>query len=371
MLPHVTRGVRVALVLALSTAYIGWHSHAAYAKGGGDDDSAGDDDDDDGGGGGGDKKGGDDDDDDDSGNDKDQPPVTAGGLFTLKTYPKNENLRPLTITHGITQLRLSVGTDLSAKGAFKSIGVNLEGEYGLRDNFEIFGGFTNAYNFQQFSVYAGIEGAIVYDLFDFRVAANVQRFAYSRFCGDGSPDQPASCDTNSIGLPDGNYYHGGTQFSIDLGFPFRYAFKPQIALVALQTLMSIDFNGSQIGNPNNRMAGAPAYCDGVGSGSDGSALFADPNNCIENSATPDFDPSVGVAISPIPQISITAFAQLRIVDFDTSAGNFQIPVTLRVEATPTNRLDFGLQFELLNVTPPAPQGAVDNRFLSLYAQYRL
>src|SRR5262249_29051890 len=66
--------------------------------------------------------------------DKEQPPVTAGGLYTMKTYPVRENSRPLTLTQGIVQLRAAIGADLSAKGAFQTFGVNLEAIYGLRDN---------------------------------------------------------------------------------------------------------------------------------------------------------------------------------------------------------------------------------------------
>src|SRR6476659_788776 len=59
--------------------------------------------------------------------DKDQPDVTAGGLFTMKSYPVREISRPLTLTQGITQIRASVGTDLSAKGAFETFGLSGEG----------------------------------------------------------------------------------------------------------------------------------------------------------------------------------------------------------------------------------------------------
>src|SRR3954469_6154395 len=101
------RGLRLALVLLVSVGYVSWHSHthAAYAKGGGDDDDDG--------GGGGDDDGGDDDggggkgggDDDDAGDDdKAQPAVTAGGLYTLKSYPVSELMRPLTMTQKIGQV---------------------------------------------------------------------------------------------------------------------------------------------------------------------------------------------------------------------------------------------------------------------------
>jgi len=121
MLPKLSRGLRLALMLTLSVGYVGWHGHhhAAYAKGGGDDDGGGDDGGDDPDEKGGDEKGGDDEGD---GPEEGQPPVTAGGLYTMKTYPVSEIQRPLTITQGITQLRLGIGTDLSAKGAFKTNG---------------------------------------------------------------------------------------------------------------------------------------------------------------------------------------------------------------------------------------------------------
>jgi hypothetical protein len=138
-----------------------------------------------------------------------------------------------------------------------------------------------------------------------------------------------------LSLPDGKYSSGKSQFSLDLGFPFRYDVKPEIAIIALQTLMSINFNA---------VAG--------------------------NKATPDLLPSVGIATNPIPALSLVVFAQLRVVDFNTDAGNFQVPVTGRVEFSPTQQWDVGLEFTLLNIKPPDPQKPFDNRFLSLFVQSR-
>src|SRR5258708_38722590 len=106
-LPPLSRAMRVAFTLALAAAYVGWHTDDAFAKG--DDDS---DDDDGGGEGEGEGKGdkGDGGGDEEDPDDKDQPPVTSGGLFTMDTYPVRENSRPLTMTKGITQLRLGLGT---------------------------------------------------------------------------------------------------------------------------------------------------------------------------------------------------------------------------------------------------------------------
>src|SRR5215813_8610021 len=287
MLPEVSRRLRLVLVLLLSVGYVAWHGHStvAFAKGG--DSGGGDDDDDDDSGG---KGGGDDDkggggggDDDDEETDKDQPPVTAGGLYTIKTYPVRELTRPLTMTQKITQLKASLGTDLSAKGAFTSGGLSLEGVYGFSDNFTLIGGFTNAYNMKQFSVYAGFEGALAYDTVDIRLAANLHRFAIARLCGqDSGLDVCVGVDPT---LPDGHFDASGIQFSIDLGFPVRYAFTPEIAIVALQTLISIDFNGSQRGTDDQRkastMAGHPLLCSAIGTMMDGTAIAADPTACVE------------------------------------------------------------------------------------------
>jgi hypothetical protein len=331
MLPSFSRGLRLALVLALSAGYVAWHGHGhpAYAKG--DDDEEGEDGDEEGGG---DSEDGEDGEDGEDEDDKDQPPITAGGLFTMNTYPVSELLRPLTMTRNIAQLRLGLGTDLSAKGAFESFGVSLEGIYGYTDNFSIIGGLTNAYNFHQFSVYFGFEGALAYDLVDIRLAANLHRFAVPilEMFDDGMGGM--------VTLPGGKYDSAGPQFSVDLGFPFRYAIKPEIAIVALQTLISFDFNAGKL---------------------DGTEI---------NQIKPDLNPSVGVATNPIPPLSVVIFGQLRIPDFDTAAGKFAVPVTGRVEFSPSQRFDVGLEFTLLNVKPPEGQSPIDNRFLNLFIQSR-
>ena len=65
------------------------------------------------------------------------------------------------------------------------------------------------------------------------------------------------------------------------------------------------------------------------------------------------------------------FAQLRIPDFDTSKGNFQVPATVRVEFSPSQKLDVGLEFTFVNMRPVDPQKFYDNRFLNLFVQTRL
>lgn len=355
-----SRGLQLALVLATSLGVQVWnaHTHSADAKGKSDDSSS--DDDDEEGTSSGDGKGVDDPDEPDE-DDKEQPPVTAGGLFTINTYPQRELSRPLTMTEHISQLRLSTGTDVSAKGAFETFGVGLEGIIGIKDNFSLIGGFTDAYNFKQFSAYFGFEGGLVYDLFDIRVAANLHRNAIPHFCDQDNAlgMAPANCNNDGqfLNVPDGVYDAGGTQFSLDVGFPFRYSFTPQIAIVALQTLISFDFNRVEKDHVKQVLTGA--NMDMV------------TTQAVGDDIKPDLVPSLGIATNPIPPISIVVFAQFKVPDFDTTVGNFEVPVTGRIEVSPNQKLDIGIDFTLLNVKPPDPQSPLDNRFLSLFMQARI
>jgi hypothetical protein len=313
---------RVLAILLLAgsiTAVIAWPVQVAQADD--DDDEDEGDDDDDG-------------DDDDGGTEeeeeeedaKDQPPITAGGLYTLKTYPIRELERPLTITEKILQTRIGLGVDVSAKGAFEQYGLNVDARYGFRDHVTGLVGFDNAYNFKQFAFYAGIEAALAYDFIDFRAAARISRPAI--------PSINAS-DPNRI-----DYEAGGVKASIDVGFPFRYKATKEVAIIALDTLISFDFNASEF------------------------------MGVEVNGVKPDLNPSLGIATNPIAPVSIVLFAQLQVVDFDTTADNFVIPATARVQFSPNQKLDLGLEFTFLNVKPPEGK-FYDNRFLLLYGQFRI
>jgi hypothetical protein len=347
----------------------GHAANPAYAD---DEDEEEDEGGDEGGGGKGDDEEGEEEEDED---DKDQPVVTSGGLFTMKTYPVREISRPLTMTQQIVQARVSAGTDISAKGAFKTGGLSVEGVYGYRDNVNIVGGFTNAYNMRQFAAYFGFEGALAYDIVDLRVAANIHRNAlpnFSNFCKPVSsadmpmPNFPSDCGAMGaeiVNLPNGDYDAGDIKFSVDLGFPFRYAIKPEIAIVALQTLMSIDFNEV---NRDHVITEKTMAMDPVTM----MPVTQVRNVPAGNKITPDLNPSIGIATNPVAPLSVVIFAQLRIPDFDTEAGAFQVPVTGRIEFSPNQKFDIGLEFTLLNVKPPDGQSPIDNRFLALFAQSR-
>jgi len=318
MLPSLSGALRLALVISLGAGIVAWDGHRqlAYADDDEDEDEGGDDE-----GGKGDE--GEEEEEEDT---KDQPPITAGGLYVMKTYPIRENERPLTMTQQITQARLAVGTDISNKTAFESAGVNLEALHGYSDNFTLLGGFTSAYNVHQFNVYGGFEGALAYDLIDIRLAGRIGRAALA------SVD---AMDPNKF-----NYASGDIKLAADIGFPFRYVARPEVAIVALQTVMSIDFNAT----------------DCVG-------------DVCGNEIKPDLNPSLGIVTNPIPQLSLVVQAQLQVVDFDFTK-KLAVPASIRIQFSPTRQIDIGGEFFLLNIKPDSDTmpdvGPFDNRFLSLF-----
>jgi hypothetical protein len=299
------RLVRLGLVICIGlVAYARpWHGHVPVAwadddDDDDDDDSAGDDDDDGGG-----------DDDDDEG----QPPVTAGGLYTKDTYPQAELERPLTITGGMTELRAGIDMDMSSGTAFETFGLGLDARYGVADNVEVQGDFrTRLNNFSgasndrgKLTFKAAVEAGIVYDLVDFRLGMLVN-----------------NTDKTRVGF--------------EVGFPFRYAPKPQVALIALDTFMTFDTDSK-----------------------------------------PDLTPSVGAIVQPVPMLALILHAQIIIKDFNTDAGNFLIPVSLNIQFSPSNKLDIGGEFTFPNLKPPEDPTTMmapkfyDDRFLLLYGQIRI
>jgi hypothetical protein len=361
---------RLLFLLALGTVTIA-APRGAWARG--EDDDEGDEGDD-----GGDEPTGDPDEPegDEPEDPKDQPAVTSGGLFTIKSYPINELQRPLTMTQKITQLRLGLGTDLSAKTAFEFFGVSLDARYGLQDNFTLVGGFSGDYNFKAFSISAGFEGALAYDLFDIRLQARLYRPAVVSDLDDGFLGFSSTPVNNEgvTGVPTDFAAGASPQFSVDLGFPFRYAATPQIAIVALETLISFDFNGVKRGNGKGNPEVNLESCFAVPAG----GKTVDQGNCTEDGVKPDLAPSLGIASNPIPQLSLVLFAQLQIRDFDTT-NQFTIPATARVQFSPNQKFDIGLEFKFLNLKPLDPDGddgpaeapsPIDQRFMNLFVQAR-
>lgn len=259
----------------------------------------------------------DDEDEDDEGGDEDeeegeedegQPVVTAGGLYTIKTYPQGEIQRPLTLTKGLIEARAGVGFDISNETAFDTFGAEAGVRYGLQDHMELQAGFKGISNFDVIQAYAAFEGAIVYDLIDFRAGLQLDK------------------------VP------GSTNFGLTLGFPFRYAPKPEVAVVALETAFEIQFDSE-----------------------------------------PDATPNIGIVVQPAPIFAVVVKAGLRVPDFNFATENIAIPASVDLQLSPSNRLDVGMQFSFPNLKPADPDGDgaaeapafYDSRFLLFFAQYRL
>jgi hypothetical protein len=296
-------GLVASLVFVVPAAQV-WWSELAWAD---DEDEEEDEDEDE-------------EDEEDEEEDEDQPPVTAGGLFTKETYPVAELARPLTITKGMAELRAGIDVDVSAKTAFEKWGLGFNARYGVEDNLEVqFDLRTDLNKFSSFRAGAAVEGSIVYDLVDFRLGMVVP---YTK-----TVDMATGMETSE------------TAFDFEVGFPFRYAVKPEGGIVALDTFMTINTEGK-----------------------------------------PDLTPSIGIVVQPVDMLAIKLHGKVIIKDFDTSAENFQIPVSANIQFSPKNLLDIGGEFTFPNLKPPEtqdldgngePDKFYDQRMLLLYAQIRI
>lgn len=289
------------LLLVVTPAFVAappWSDIAAAHAA--DDD---DDDDDDG------KKGGggdDDDDDDDDGGEADkkekQPPVTSGGLFTKKTFPIALLDRPLTITKDMLEVRGGLDIDVSDQRAFEIWRVKANGRYGLQDNIELQAAFSSVLTGELppgsnlIAASVGIESAIAYDVVDFRATLEF-------------PIDP------------------DFQMDLALGFPVRYRIKPNIALIALDRIMTIHFRD----------------------------------------AKPDLTIGVGGIFQVIPKLAIFARGVITIPEFNTET--ITIPVTAAVLFSPQNNFDIGGEFTLGDVKNS--DDPLANRSLLLFAQLRM
>jgi len=252
--------------------------------------------------------------------DEEQPPVTAGGLFTKETYPSSEIERPLTITKGMVEVRAGIDVDVSAETAFEKWGLGFNGRYGIEDNVEVQADLRSDLNqFSSFRFGAALEAAIVYDLVDFRLGIAIP------YLKDPVTDE------------------GTTGFDFEVGFPFRYAPKPQVAIIALDTFMTINTSGEG------------------------------------DAKKPDLTPSVGIIVQPVPVLAIKLHGKVIIKDFNTEADNFQIPVSANIQFSPKNLIDIGGEFTFPNLKPADPDADgpleapnfYDSRMLLLYLQIRI
>jgi hypothetical protein len=66
---------------------------------------------------------------------------------------------------------------------------------------------------------------------------------------------------------------------------------------------------------------------------------------------------------------VVMFATLQVVDFDFT-NKLTVPATARVQFSPNQKLDLGLEFTFLNMKPPEGAKFYDNRFLTLFLASR-
>jgi hypothetical protein len=231
-----------------------------------------------------------------------QPPVTAGGMFTKKTYPVAELERPLTVIQGMFEVRGGIDIDVSDETAFEVFRLKLDGRYGLADHVELqaiidflisgdralllppapvdgedVGGVTSPVSLFGF----GLEGALYYDLVHFRSIAALTILPKA--------DNPEEDDFG---------------FDLILGVPFRYRIKPQIAIVALDEIMTIHLAGGK----------------------------------------PDLTVGVGGVFQVIEQVALTARAEVFVPAFNTKFVT--VPLTAAAQFSPNNQFDIGIEFTL-------------------------
>ncbi len=240
---------------------------------------------------------------------KDQPPVTAGGMYTKKTYPIAELDRPLTITKGILEVRGGVDVDVSAETALELWRTKFRIHYGILDNVELqfstdtlLSGTSIGVG-DQYSL--GFEMGLVYDLIDFRFSMDL----ITRI-----PDVP-------------------NQTTFSFGLPFRYSPKPGFGIIALDKIMT----------------------------------FYTKEDAQGNTPKPDLTVGVGVIFQPMPMVAVLGRGEIRIIAFDPEL--IEIPITVALQATPTSTVDVGLEFTLGDIKND--EDPIANRSVLLFGQFRL
>jgi hypothetical protein len=247
-----------------------------------------------------------------------QPPVTAGGMFTKKTYPVAELERPLTVIEGMVEVRGGIDIDVSDQTAFEIFRFKADARYGLMDHVElqaIADFLLSGDRVQGTSVGLfgfGFEGALYYDLVHFR--------ALGALTFTGSDSDPADADPEAD--------ETDTGFDMILGVPFRYRIKPQIALIALDEIMTIHFAGGK----------------------------------------PDLTVGIGGVFQVIAQAAVIVRAELFVPQFDTEL--LTVPLSAAVQFSPNNQFDIGIEFTL-PVDVRNEETRFDKRSALLFVQTRL
>lgn len=233
-------------------------------------------------------------------------------MFTKKTYPTEEIMRTLMVIGGMTEVRGGLDFDVSEGTAFDNWRFQIDGRYGLKDHLELQVGadlqllgdpqqIDGVAISPRHLLYAGIETGISFETVDFRLLGAI----------------PINDD--------------GASFDIILGFPFRYRFNDKIAIIALDKLLTIHFNGN--------------------------------------------DPDLTIGVAGAYQIAAKAVALLRVEAlFIINEGKYTIPATAALQYSPNNKFDVGFEFTFGDFGPLAEGGeiadVIKSRFFLAYVQAR-
>ncbi len=248
-----------------------------------------------------------------------QPPVTAGGLFTKRTYPISELQRPLTVTKGMFEVRGGIQIDVSDQTAFETFRFQADARYGLQDHvelqaladFKLAGDNVAGGSLAQFGL--GFEGGLYYDVVHFRAVAVLP-----------INTKADNVDESEVG------------FDTIIGLPFRYRINDKLAIVALDEIMTLHFTGDD--------------------------------------KKPDLTIGIGGVYQVIENVALFARAELFVPRFDSE--QLTAPVTIAAQFSPTNLIDLGLEFFLpIDISQSDMQDIeIDrfrNRFVLLFGQLRL
>jgi hypothetical protein len=259
--------------------------------------------------------------------DKDQPPVTAGGLYTIETFPRSEHARTLTLPQGILEFIGEIGFDLSEGRAFKTFNPVIGARYGLSDTFQVEAGADLSFSsFESpglgkfgvgnssiapadtIALWAAAEIALSYDLVDARVALFV-------------PVDP--------------------DFLLDIavGLPFKFRLNEKIAIMGLEEILIIH------------------TADG-----------ADVDGDVD---TPDLQISAAGLLQVIEPLAVIVRATLFVGAFKFSDQR-RLPVDLDVQYSVSNQFDIGIGVSLTNLAPPENQGnPTDERAFRVWGRFRI
>lgn len=260
--------------------------------------------------------------------DPNQPKATAAGVYSLATYPLREIDRTLLQPAGVVELKPEVFIDMSKGNTFKSWVLGLEAEYGLSDTFELQAGVLATAVApdgvdKPVAVIAGVEFALAYDLIDARAAVAL----------------PLKPDFG---------------FDIVLGLPLRIRINKNIAIVALDEILTIHTVGVE------------------------TAGTVDPNNPTATTTEkevpkPDLTIGVGGLFQVLDQLAVIVEASIVLPGFETDEKIRRVPLELDIQYTVSNMFDVGLGLSLTNFLKKSATDKIvpfDDRLLLLFARVR-